>query len=73
LSAARAISVVKELIKNGVKPTRLSAAAYGEFHPIATNATPQGRAKNRRVDIVFFAQKKKLENQVESSVLDNIK
>ncbi len=73
LSAARAISVVKELIKNGVKPTRLSAAAYGEFHPITTNATPQGRTKNRRVDIVFFAQKKKLENQVESSVLDNIK
>jgi chemotaxis protein MotB len=71
LSAARAISVVKELIKDGVKPTRLSAAAYGEFHPITTNATPQGRAKNRRVDIVFFAQKKNLENKVQKSVLDN--
>jgi len=70
LSAARAITVVKELIKDRVKPTRLSAAAYGQFHPIATNATPQGRAKNRRVDIVFFAQKKKLQSKTEKSVLD---
>ncbi len=71
LSAARAITVVKELIKNRVQPTRLSAAAYGEFHPIATNATPAGRAKNRRVDIVFFAQKKHLQNKTQKSVLDN--
>jgi len=70
LSAARAITVVKELIKNKVKPTRLSAAAYGEFHPIATNATSKGRAKNRRVDIVFFAQKKSLQNETQKSVLD---
>ena len=73
LSAARAITVVKELIKNRVKPTRLSAAAYGEFHPIATNATPQGRAKNRRVDIVFFAQKKSLQNKTQKTVLDSMK
>jgi len=73
LSAARAITVVKQLIKDGVKPTRLSAAAYGQYHPIATNATPQGRAKNRRVDIVFFAQKKQLQKKVEKSVLDNVK
>jgi chemotaxis protein MotB len=70
LSAARAITVVKELIKDRVKPTRLSAAAFGQYHPIATNATPQGRAKNRRVDIVFFAQKKKLQQKTEKSVLD---
>jgi len=70
LSAARAITVVKELIKNRVKPTRLSAAAYGEFHPITTNATKQGRMKNRRVDIVFFAQKKQLQNKTTKSVLD---
>ena len=70
LSAARAITVVKELIKDRVKPTRLSAAAYGQFHPIATNATPQGRAKNRRVDIVFFARKKQLQNKVQKSVLE---
>jgi len=71
LSAARAISVLKELIKAGIKPSRLSAAAYGEFHPITTNATKKGRARNRRVDIVFFAQKKQLQNKVQKSVLDN--
>ena len=70
LSAARAITVVKELMKDRVKPTRLSAAAYGQYHPIATNATPQGRAKNRRVDIVFFARKKQLQSQVQKSVLE---
>ena len=70
LSGARAITVVKELIKDRVKPTRLSAAAYGEFHPITTNATPQGRAKNRRVDIIFFARKKQLQNKVQKSVLE---
>jgi chemotaxis protein MotB len=70
LSAARAIAVVHQLIKNGVKPSKLSAAAYGASHPISTNATPQGRAKNRRVDIVFFAHKKSLQNKVKKSVSD---
>ena len=70
LSSARAIAVIKELIKNRVKPTRLSAAAYGEFHPITTNATAQARAKNRRVDIVFFAQKKELQHKTKKSILD---
>jgi len=70
LSAARAITVVKELIKDRVKPSRLSAAAYGQFHPITTNATKDGREKNRRVDIVFFAQKKKYQNKTINSVLD---
>jgi chemotaxis protein MotB len=70
LSSARAIRVVKELIRNRVKPTRLSAAAYGEFHPVTTNATKTGRNKNRRVDIIFFAQKKQLQNKTAKSVLD---
>ena len=73
LSAARAISVVKTLIKDGVEPKRLSAAGYSEYHPIASNATPQGRAKNRRVEIWFFAKKKNLQNKVQKSVLDKVK
>jgi chemotaxis protein MotB len=37
-------------------PERLSAAGYAEFHPIAGNNTPQGRAQNRRVDIVILSK-----------------
>jgi chemotaxis protein MotB len=73
LSAARAISVLKILIKDGVNPKQLSAAAYGEYHPIAANATPQGRAKNRRVEIWFFSKKKQNENKIQKSVLDKVK
>ena len=40
-------------IKRGIAPARLSAKGYGESDPIAPNATPAGRAKNRRVDFVI--------------------
>jgi chemotaxis protein MotB len=73
ISAARALSVLRILIKDGVNPKRLSAAAYGEYHPIASNATPQGRTKNRRVEIWFFATKEKLQENVKKSVLDRVK
>jgi chemotaxis protein MotB len=49
LSAARAASVVHLLTQNGVDPARLAVLAYGEFHPVAPNATPDGRNANRRV------------------------
>ena len=55
LSAARATEIVRLLIvRNGYNPNLLSAAGYAEYHPIAPNATPQGRARNRRVDIVIL-------------------
>jgi len=73
LSAARAISVLKIMIKDGVDPKQLSAAAYSEYHPIASNATPEGRAKNRRVEIWFFSKKKENRGKVEKSVLDKVK
>ena len=72
LSSARALSVLKIMIKNGVNPKQLSAAAYSEFHPIASNNTPQGRAKNRRVEIWFFATKNQNKNEIKKSVLDKI-
>jgi chemotaxis protein MotB len=56
LSSARATSVVKELIKSNIPPTRLSAIGYGEFRPIADNATEEGRFKNRRVVLVLVSQ-----------------
>lgn len=54
LSTARAVNVVKYFVeKNGVTPIRLSAAGYGEFHPIADNDTLENKAKNRRVNILI--------------------
>ena len=53
LSAARAINVARYLQKQGIEPTRLSAAAYSEFKSVADNATPEGRARNRRIEIVL--------------------
>jgi chemotaxis protein MotB len=54
LSTARASSVLAKLIEHGIDPARLSAAGYAGFQPIADNATPDGRAQNRRVDIVIL-------------------
>ena len=52
LSTARASAVVARFIDRHMDPRRLSAAGYGEFHPRASNATIEGRASNRRVDVV---------------------
>jgi chemotaxis protein MotB len=53
LSAARAIAVVKLLVNQGVDPGTLSAAGYGPYDPVASNATPDGQAKNRRIEITL--------------------
>ena len=54
LSALRASSVVQELqTKYGVNPSRLSAAGRGEYNTVADNDTPEGRAKNRRTQIII--------------------
>ncbi|MBB5517343.1 OmpA family protein [Amphiplicatus metriothermophilus] len=53
LSQRRALSVANYLAAQGVAPARLNAVGYGESRPIADNATPQGRALNRRVEIVI--------------------
>ena len=51
LSQQRAQSVAQFLAANGVRPDRLLVSGFGESRPIATNATPQGREQNRRVEI----------------------
>jgi chemotaxis protein MotB len=53
LSAARAINVARYLEKQAINPGHLSAAGFGEFKPVADNATLEGRAKNRRIEIVL--------------------
>ena len=57
LSAGRAIAAVRYLSeKAGVDARRLGAVGYGEFHPIADNATAEGRAKNRRIALVVMPE-----------------
>ncbi|MBK6587733.1 MAG: OmpA family protein [Acidobacteria bacterium] len=56
LSTARAASVLMRLTEKGIEPERLSAAGYGGFQPVADNATPEGRAQNRRVDVVIIGR-----------------
>ena len=56
LSAARAINVARYLQRLGVDPNLLSAAAYGEYRPVSENDTPEGRAMNRRIEIVLVPQ-----------------
>ena len=54
LSTARATQVVRFLAEKAkLSPQRLVASGYGEFHPIASNKTPIGRAKNRRIEILL--------------------
>ncbi|MGB7631465.1 MAG: OmpA family protein [Candidatus Deferrimicrobium sp.] len=53
LSAARAINVARYLQDEGIDPGQLSAVAYGEWKPVAGNDTPEGRAKNRRIEIIL--------------------
>ena len=55
LSATRAISVVKRFVAQGIDPTLLVGAGFGEYHPIATNGTTEGRTANRRVSIVVVS------------------
>jgi chemotaxis protein MotB len=53
LSTARAVEVVKLLVDDGMDSRNLSAAGYGEFAPLDGNDTPEGRAKNRRIEITL--------------------
>jgi chemotaxis protein MotB len=53
LSTARASTVVRFLSEHGVSPGRLTATGYADQHPIASDSTAAGRARNRRVEIVL--------------------
>ena len=56
LSSSRASSIARLLLHYpNIHPEELSVAGYAEFHPVASNATAEGRARNRRVDIVILA------------------
>lgn len=53
LSAARARTVLAALEKEGIKPERMFLAGFSYYKPIDSNATPRGRARNRRVEILM--------------------
>lgn len=58
LSVIRATNVAEILIdETGISPERISVLGYGEFRPIGDNSTAEGRAKNRRVDIIIMDTK----------------
>ena len=64
LSTARATELVRLLmVKYQFAPQKLSAAGYAQYHPVADNATVEGRAQNRRVDVVILGKFAPLEEQ----------
>jgi chemotaxis protein MotB len=68
LSADRALSIVRLLSEvNSVPPQRLVAAGRGEFYPRATNTTPEGRAKNRRTEIILTPKLDELYKLIEKN------
>ncbi len=66
LSTARALTVTKFLIAQGVSPTSLSASGYGEFDPIADNASEPGKQENRRIEIILIPNLEELPTDAEA-------
>ena len=59
LSAARATRIARVLLElKAITPDRISAAGYAQFHPVSSNDSVQGRAENRRVDLVVLPRTK---------------
>jgi chemotaxis protein MotB len=57
LSTARASRVVRFMVDHGANTMRMGASGYAALHPIASNTTPGGRSRNRRVEIVLLRSK----------------
>jgi chemotaxis protein MotB len=68
LSTDRALSIVRLLVDDhGVNPKRVEPAGRGEFYPKATNDTPEGRAKNRRTEIILSPKLDELYKLIEKN------
>lgn len=63
LSTARATSVLHYLEERGIKPKQLQATGYGEYRPLVSNDTAEGRQKNRRVEIIILPKMSKAESE----------
>jgi chemotaxis protein MotB len=62
LSTERAVEVVQFLEESGVDPTNLAAAGYGEYDPVASNDNDEGKALNRRIEIIMMPNLEELPN-----------
>ncbi len=71
LAAARALGVVNTLIGAGMRATQLSAASFGEVRPVASNETDEGRALNRRIEIVLVPDLSELPGNAELKKLQS--
>jgi chemotaxis protein MotB len=70
LSTARALSILHYLADDkGITPERLSAVGYGEYKPVASNDSRDGRQLNRRVEVVIFPQLTKVK-EIKETVLE---
>ncbi|HBU08656.1 MAG TPA: flagellar motor protein MotB [Candidatus Omnitrophica bacterium] len=67
LSSARALSVLHYLEEKSITGRRMSADAYGEFHPVASNDSKEGMKMNRRVEIVVLPKVAKVRKQEENA------
>lgn len=66
LSFNRALAVYRHLMSRGIPPANLSLEAFGQYHARATNNTPEGRRKNRRVDLVLDKRNREWIDKVEA-------
>ncbi len=69
LSGDRAVAVLQYFITQGINPDQLTAAGRGPLDPVASNGTPQGRALNRRVEIVV--ESKLVKQTLDAAGLNN--
>jgi chemotaxis protein MotB len=74
LSTGRALSVLHYLVdEKEISPKRVSAIGYGEYRPVASNATDEDRQLNRRVEVVIIPQVTKVKEAGESEPKENLK
>lgn len=71
LSSARAGSVVRLFVEQGVAPARLEAIGFADNRPLDTNVTPEGRARNRRVNVMILDAKAVNTKEVHSVEVQN--
>lgn len=71
LAAGRAITVLKTMVESGLPAERISAASFGETHPVASNDSKESKAQNRRIEIIIVPDLSQLPGFEELKALDS--